>query len=131
MATRAPVVEGRAGVRASLRTKIHLSYLALISMPLLVVAVAAYQTSTTTIEQNAQDFSAQLTSEIRDNLDTYARQAERLTYWPFQAQMTADASCMPTSAGRAAPSLRRRASDAAASWPPGRSRWTMSPASIS
>lgn len=71
--------------RASLRTKIHLSYLALISLPLLIVAAAAYQTSTMTIEQNAQDFSARLTSQIGQNLDTYERQAERLTYWPFQA----------------------------------------------
>ncbi len=54
--------------RASLRTKIHLSYLLLISVPLAVVAAAAYQTSTTTIEQNAQSFSFQLTDEVRKNL---------------------------------------------------------------
>lgn len=65
--------------------KLVLGYLVLISVPLLVVALAAYQTSTTTIEQNAQNFSTQLTGEIRDNLDTYAQQAERLTFWPFQA----------------------------------------------
>lgn len=70
---------------ASLRTKIFLGYLLLLTIPLIVVAIAAYQTSTTTIEGNAQNFSAQLTGEIRDNLDTYALQAERLTYWPFQA----------------------------------------------
>ncbi|HVA89762.1 MAG TPA: sensor histidine kinase [Chloroflexota bacterium] len=70
---------------AGLRTKIFLGYLLLITIPLTVVAIAAYQTSTTTIEGNAQNFSAQLTGEIRDNLDTYALQAERLTYWPFQA----------------------------------------------
>lgn len=70
--------------RASLRTKIYLCYLALISVPLLVVAVAAYRTSRTTIEQNAQGFSAQLTGEIRANLDTYAEQSTRLTFWPFQ-----------------------------------------------
>lgn len=70
--------------RASLRTKIHLSYLVLISVPLLIVALAAYETSTSTIEQNAQKFSAQLTGEIRKNLDTYEQQTERLTYWPFQ-----------------------------------------------
>lgn len=72
--------------RASLRTKIYVSYLALISLPLLVVAVAAYGTSTSTIEQNAQNFSAQLTAEIQANLDTYSLQATRLTYWPFQAR---------------------------------------------
>jgi len=71
--------------RVSLRTKILLGYIALISAPLLIVAVGAYQTSTVTIEGNAQRFSAQLTDEIRANLDTYARQSERLTYWPFQA----------------------------------------------
>ncbi len=71
--------------RASLRTKIHLSYLLLISVPLAVVAAAAYQTSTTTIEQNAQSFSFQLTDEVRKNLDTYTEQAQRLTFWPFQA----------------------------------------------
>ncbi len=70
--------------RARLRTKIRLTYLLLLSAPLLVVAIAAYQTSTSTIEQNAQGFSAQLTGEVRDNLDTYVRQAERLTFWPFQ-----------------------------------------------
>src|SRR5437870_9780 len=71
--------------RASLRTKIHLSYLVLISAPLLIVALAALETSTSTIEQNARDFSARLTGEIRRNLDVYEQQAERLTYWPFQA----------------------------------------------
>jgi len=69
--------------RASLRTKIHLSYLALISVPLLVVALAAYGTATSTIEGNAQNFSAQLTGDVRANLDNYERQAERLTYYPF------------------------------------------------
>jgi len=69
--------------RASLRTKIHLSYLILISVPLLVVALAAYGTATTTIEQNAQTFSAQLTGDIRANLDSYQQQAARLTYFPF------------------------------------------------
>jgi hypothetical protein len=72
--------------RAGLRTKIRLAYLLLISLPLLVVAIAAFQTSTSTIEQNAQSFSAQLTGEVRDNLDTYVRQSERLTYWPFQSE---------------------------------------------
>jgi len=71
--------------RASLRTKMYLSYLILISVPLIVVALAAYETATTTIERNAQDFSAQLTGEIRANLDSYEQQAARLTYYPFLA----------------------------------------------
>ncbi len=69
--------------RASLRTKMYLSYLILISVPLIVVALAAYETATTTIERNAQDFSAQLTGDIRANLDSYEQQAARLTYYPF------------------------------------------------
>jgi two-component system sensor histidine kinase YesM len=69
--------------RASLRTKMYLSYLILISVPLIVVALAAYGTATTTIERNAQDFSAQLTGDIRANLDSYEQQAARLTYYPF------------------------------------------------
>jgi two-component system sensor histidine kinase YesM len=71
--------------RASLRTKMYLSYLILISVPLIVVALAAYRTATTTIERNAQDFSAQLTGDIRANLDSYEQQAARLTYYPFLA----------------------------------------------
>ncbi len=71
--------------RAGLRTQIRLAYIVLLSVPLFVVALAAFQTSTTTIEQNAQSFSAQLTDEVRNNLDTFVGQAERLTYWPFQS----------------------------------------------
>ncbi|HWE61109.1 MAG TPA: sensor histidine kinase [Chloroflexota bacterium] len=70
--------------RASLGVKIHVSYLVLITIPLFVVAMAAYTTATTTIKQNAQDFSGQLTDDIRKNLDVYTQQAVRLTYWPFQ-----------------------------------------------
>ncbi len=69
--------------RASLRTKIHLSYLVLISLPLFIVALAAYKTATSTIEQNALNFSAQLTGDIRANLDSYEQQADRLTLYPF------------------------------------------------
>jgi len=72
--------------RVSLRTKIYLGYLALITVPLVVVALAAYHTSTVTIEGNAQGFSARLTAQTRDNLDAYAQQLDRLTYWPFLAR---------------------------------------------
>ncbi len=72
--------------RVSLRTKIYLGYIALITAPLVVVALAAYHTSTVTIEGNARSFSARLTAQTRDNLDAYAQQLDRLTYWPFLAR---------------------------------------------
>lgn len=72
--------------RASLGVKIRLSYLVLITIPLFIVAMAAYYTATSTIKQNAQDFSAQLTDDIRKNLDLYVQRVDRLTYWPFQGE---------------------------------------------